>query len=201
MVQRKYTLEGHGIPHVSEWDLHVAATSYYSACATRENIHPGTWHSSMYIRMGSQTVPASYYQQLVHKGEITLPRDSGVPPCISEWDLRCCDYYQQLVPQGEIPRDMAFLHVYIRMGSTRVPYTTSSLCHKGETWDVAFLHVYQNGIYGATSYSSHKEGRITPRTWHSSCIYQNGIYTVQRCYYHQLVATRISWGYGIPQCI
>jgi hypothetical protein len=33
---------------------------------------------------------------------------------ISEWDLHgAATSYQQLVPQGEIYRDMAFLHVYM----------------------------------------------------------------------------------------
>jgi hypothetical protein len=43
-------------------------------------------------------------------------------------------YYQQLVPQGYTPRDMAFLHVYQNGIYTVHALATSSLCHKGEIY-------------------------------------------------------------------
>jgi hypothetical protein len=137
----------------------------YSWCCTRRNIHPGTY-LHVYIRMGSTRC---HYHKLVPQGEIytrdmaflhvyirmgpTQPHNGeiytqghGIPPYISEWDLHgAATSYHQLVPQGEYtPRDS------IRMGSITVPplATTSSLCHKGNNIprDMAFLHVYQNGI-------------------------------------------------------
>jgi hypothetical protein len=137
--------QGHGIPPcISEWDLHGAlATS--SLCLG--NIHPGTWHSSMYI---------------------------------SEWDLHgaATSYYQQLVPQGRyIHRDM-FLHVYIRMGSTRccALATTSSLCHKGRN--------------------------IHPGTWHSSMYISEWIYGAALLLPAACAQGEIyTQGHGIPPCI
>jgi hypothetical protein len=61
---------------------------------------------------------------------------------------RCAtSYYQQLVPREKIYTQGH--GVYIRDGihGACTGYT-SSLCHKGEIHrDMAFLHVYQNGIY------------------------------------------------------
>jgi hypothetical protein len=57
-------------------------------------------------------------------------------------------YYQQLVPREKYtPRDMAFLHVYIRMGSTGAATEQLATREKYTPRDMAFLHVYQNGIY------------------------------------------------------
>jgi hypothetical protein len=57
---------------------------------------------------------------------------------------------------------MAFLHVYIRMGSTQC--RDYYLCHKEKYTprDMAFLHVYQNGIYAVLLVE------IYTGTWHSS---------------------------------
>jgi hypothetical protein len=152
-----------------------------------QGIHPGTWHSSIYIRMGSTR--CTHYSSLCHKGKIYT--QDMAPPCISEWDLHGTCYYQQLVPQPDIHQDMAFLHVYIRMGSTqccdyylltREKYTRDwhssmyirILCSAGwqiypGTWHSS--HAISGSAHGAATsyYQLVPQGRnIHPGTWHSS---------------------------------
>jgi hypothetical protein len=158
--------QGHGIPPcISKWDLqlqplvpsslypgkytpraflHVyqngiyrGATSCLLAACTRRNIHPGTWHSSMYISEWDLVLPLATTSSLC-QGEI-YTQGHGIPPYI-KWVLQRCDYYQQLVPQGEIYTQGHGIPPYIRMGSTRAATTTSSLCQEKYTpRDMAFL--------------------------------------------------------------
>jgi hypothetical protein len=108
--------QGHGPPCISGFTLPPLPPA---ACATRRK-QPGTRHSSMYIsepddRCCHYSPAASGHKEKnIHPGTLFSH--------IYRMDLHAqrCDYYQQLVPRGEYtPRDMAFLHVYIRMGSTR----------------------------------------------------------------------------------
>jgi hypothetical protein len=93
-------------------------------------------HSSMYISEWD-----------LHGAAAILPRRAA------KWDIIHSMYMGSTIcttssfATGEIYRDMAFLHVYIRMGYTvQRCATTSSLCHKGNI----------------------------PRTWHSPCICRMG---------------------------
>jgi hypothetical protein len=199
----------------------------------------------VYIRMGSHGARCDYYQQLVPQGEI-YTQGHGIPPCISEWDLHgaAATTTSSLCHKGEYtPRDMAFLHVYIRMGSTRCSTATTSIVPQGRnihpgTWhssmyisewdlhgaaisyyqqlsaarekytprDMAFLHVYQNGIIGAaTSYYQQlvPQGRnIHPGTWHSMYISMgstrcSAATTSSLCHKGEIYTQ----GHGIPPCI
>jgi hypothetical protein len=67
------------------------------------------------ILHGAATI---YYQQLVPQGR-NIPRDMAFLR-ISEWDLHSAPLATcSSTREKYTPRDMAFLHVYIRMGSTR----------------------------------------------------------------------------------
>jgi hypothetical protein len=71
---------------------------------------------------------------------------------ISEWDLHGAAL--RLLPAAcatrNIPQDMAFLHVYIRMGSTGAADYYLMPQGKYTPRDMAFLHVYISGqSYGA----------------------------------------------------
>jgi hypothetical protein len=168
----------------------------------------------MYISEWDHTQRCDYYQQLVHKGEIYTQdmaflhvyqngicaatattsslchKEKYTPrtwhPCISEWDLHGAqqDYYQQLVPQGrnnyaEWDYTAACDH---QQPATREKYTPRDMASS--------MYISEWDLHGAaTSYYQQlvPQGRNIHPTWHS-CIYQNGIYTVQRCdYYYQLV--------------
>jgi hypothetical protein len=194
--------------HISEWDLHGAARTTTSSLCRGEmghgisiyqngiytvharllpqqlvpqgrNIHPGTWHSSMYISEwdlhGAAVI--SYHQQLCTTEKYT----PGVaPPHISEWDLHgaACDYYQQLAAREKYTQ-----------GHGIPPYISE--------WDLhgAAPDYYQQLVPQGRKY--------TPRDM-AFYVYQNGIYTVQRCdYYQQLVpqGRNIILGHGIPPCI
>jgi hypothetical protein len=191
-----------------------AATSYYQQLVPQgRNIHPG--HGiSMYISEwdlhGAATATTS---SLCRKGEI-YTQGHGIPPCIYQNGIYTVP---RLLPaacatrEKYTPRDMAFLHVYIRMGSTRCRCTTtSSLCHKGEIYTQGhgiLMYTYQNGIYtvppSATTSSLCRKEKYTPGTWHSSMYISEWDHT-QRCdYYQQLVpqGRNIHPGHGIPPCI
>jgi hypothetical protein len=171
--------------YISEWDLHGAATSYYQQLVPKgeiytqghgippciyqngiygcryyyqqlvpqgRNIHRDMAFLHVYIRdlHGAATTTSS----LCHKGEI-YTQGHGIPPCISEWDLHgaALHYYQQLVPQGRnIHPGTCFLHMYISEWDLRCRLATTSLAAREYT-----------------------QGHGIP-----PCIYQNGIYTVQR---------------------
>jgi hypothetical protein len=97
----------------------VQRCDYYQQLVPQgRNIHPGTWHSSMYI---------------------------------SEWDLHgaATSYYQQLVPQGRNIHPGHGIPPYIQNGIYTVPLLLPAACawEKYTPRDMAFLHVYQNGIY------------------------------------------------------
>jgi hypothetical protein len=60
--------QGHYSRIYTEWDLHAQRCDYYQQLVPGENIHPGTWHSSMYISEwdlhgGSQTTTSSFSQR------------------------------------------------------------------------------------------------------------------------------------------
>jgi hypothetical protein len=135
--------------YISEWDLRCSALLLPAACATREKYRDMAF-LHVYIRMGSTRFACDYYQQLVPQGEI---QGHGIPPCIqiSEWDLHgAATSYYSLCHKGEIsPRDMAFLHVYIRMGSTRCMRYYQQLVPPGIYTQGHGIPpcIYQNGIY------------------------------------------------------
>jgi hypothetical protein len=126
--------------YISEWDLHGAADYYQQLVPQGRNIHPGTWHSSMYI---SEWDLALRLPPAACKGEKYTPRDMAF---LHIYQNGICTVLRLLPAachkEKYTPRDMAFLHVYIRMGSTRcsAATTTSSLLQEKYTpRDMAFL--------------------------------------------------------------
>jgi hypothetical protein len=144
-TREKYN-PGHGIPPcISEWDL--TRCRDYHLCH-KGNIHPGTWHTS--IRMGSTAGAAQ--REIYTQGHTSM--------YISEWDLH--GDIPQLVPQGEIYTRTWHSSMYISEWDPR-----SRTTEKYTPRDMAFLHIYQNGIYTvpplATTSLCHKEN-IHPGT-------------------------------------
>jgi hypothetical protein len=106
--------------NIIRWDL-PSSCDYYQLDIHRDMafLHVYIKNTRMvhvYIRWVHVLLPATLAtrERNIHPGTW--------PPCIYQNGIcgAATSYYQQLVPQGRnIPRDMAFLHVYIRMGSTR----------------------------------------------------------------------------------
>jgi hypothetical protein len=111
--------------------------------------------------------------------------------------------YQQLV-QGEIyTRDMAVLHVYIRMGSGAATSYYQQLVpgrniHPG-TWHLYISEWVLQCCYYYQQLATRRN--IHPGTWHSSMYIRMG--STGACdYYQQLVPGEIyTQGHGIPPCI
>jgi hypothetical protein len=195
--------------YISEWDLHGAAISYYQQlCAAREKYTPRDMaFLHAYIRMGLIGAATSYYQQLQPQGRNIHP-GTWHSMYISEWDLHgaalrlpaACATREKYTP-----RDMAFLHVYIRMGSHGAA-TTSSLCRKEYTGHGIPPCIYQNGIYTAAlrllPAASAKE-KYTPRTWHLLVYINEWDLMVPPNFITSSHATRRNThqGHGIPPCI
>jgi hypothetical protein len=77
--------------------LRIYQNGIYTVQATTSplRIHPGTWHSSMYISDGIYTVPPLATSTCTRE---KYTQGHGIPPCIYQNGL--CRDYQQLVPQG-----------------------------------------------------------------------------------------------------
>jgi hypothetical protein len=159
-------------------------------------IHPGTWHSSMYISDGIYTVPPLATSTCTRE---KYTQGHGIPPCI---------YQNGLVPRlpaacatrEKYTRDMAFLHVCIRMGSTVQRRLLQAACAtRRNTPRDMVLHVYIR--MGSTVRLLPAAGEIY--TGHGiPCIYQNGIYTVQRATTTSSLCHKGEiQGHGIPPCI
>jgi hypothetical protein len=110
--------QGHGIPpYISEWTCPLATTSF----ATRRNIHPGTWHSSMYISEWDHTVPPMrLLPAACATREINTPRTLPLHVYIRMGSTRgaATSYYQQQ-PQGRNIHPGTWHSSMVRMGSTR----------------------------------------------------------------------------------
>jgi hypothetical protein len=107
--KEKYT-QGHGIPPcISEWDLHGAASYYQQLVPQGRNIHPGTWHSSMYISEWDLHVLPLATTSLCHKEKYT-------PRTWHSLHVYIRIYTVQLLlpaaPQENIHPGTWFLHVY-----------------------------------------------------------------------------------------
>jgi hypothetical protein len=113
---------------------------------------------------------------LCHKGEI-YTQDMAFP-CIYQngiYTVQRCDYYQQ--------------------PATRRKYTPRD--------NGIPLHISEWDLHGAAK--DYYQQLVPRRKGHGISIYQNGIYTVQRCdYYHSSLCHKgeiYTQGHGIPPCI
>jgi hypothetical protein len=167
-----------------------AATSYYQQLVPQgRNIHPGTWHSSMY-QNGIYTVPRLATSSLCHKGEI-YTQGHGIPPYISEWDSSLPT--SSLCHKGEIYTRTWHSSMYISEWDLhRCCHSTTQLVARNDTqghgippciseWDLhgallllpaacatrekytrdmVFLHVYQNISAATTTQQLVPQGEI-----------------------------------------
>jgi hypothetical protein len=74
------------------------------------NIHPGTWHSSMYIRMGSTRCTSN----LAACAWEIYTQGHGIPPCIYQngiYTVPPLATTSSLCHKGNIHRDMASMYI------------------------------------------------------------------------------------------
>jgi hypothetical protein len=179
-------------------DHTVQRDYYHSSLCRKGEIYTQDMAFHVYIRMGS-TQRCDYYQQLVPQGEIYTQPHAYIRMGSTGAALRLLPAASR---KGEW--DMAF-SMYISewdLHGAALATTTSSLCCKGYR-DMASPCISEWDLHGAaptTTSSSHKGEIYTQGHGIPPCIYQNGIYTVQRCDYYQQLVPQGRMGHGIPPC-
>jgi hypothetical protein len=221
--------------YISEWDLHGATCGYYQACATREKYTPrdmaflhvyqnGIWCRHYYQQLVpqgeiyTQDIPSIYQNgiytvlrlvpsSLCHKGEI-YTQGHGIP-CIYQNGIHTAplQYYQQPATRENIYHH---LHVYISEWITRCCHLAGSLAacatrRQHTPRDMAFLHVYQNGIYTAPLLlACATREKYTPRdmAFLHVLLSGTGIHPCQALLKQLVPSGEIyTQGHGIPPCI
>jgi hypothetical protein len=172
-----------------------SAKAYYQHIQPQEIYTQG--HAPMYGRMGSTRCCAALLPAACAAREKYNPGTWHSSMYISNGIHTTALRLPPAAPTREkyTPVDMAFLHVYIRMGSTRCSAATrlpawkpqGKILHLGRHSSMykATMGIYTVPPPATTSSLCHKE-KYTPGHSISPCIYQNGIYTVQTTY-QQLV--------------